>query len=441
MKFRAMMFALLGISLLSARGAAQQPRVREACAETPWAESASTESGEAWAVSVLTEPEGKKDDPGYRHYREGYHLVLDGRWEEARKKLGEVMKQYPSSGYTDDAEYWSAYALMHLDKKKAVAAYEMFIDRHPASHYYDDAVADYSDLTGRPMAEPTLARGVKVLVPKESPGGKAPVPRVYTTNGGHLYYLDSTDGNGVGFVHSSDSVVVHNLNKLLRRSGGKGFGYSFGNPGALMGLDRALKNQSRALRSIQLPGTTPRPFFPRGTLAGDDDLDPETRLKMEALEALGSTKHDSTSFRALKEIVLDRSGDRRLRIAAMERLIDFKKYDPLPVFLEVAKKDTGSEIQDAAIDYIGMLPKDKNRSVETLIELFYAIPNSRAAQRENIFYSIAEVGNDRAVDFLAKIARTHEKYDLRSQAVYYLGSIGNERARAALYEILQGGEK
>jgi HEAT repeat protein len=84
-----------------------------------------------------------------------------------------------------------------------------------------------------------------------------------------------------------------------------------------------------------------------------------------------------------------------------------------------------------------MLTQDKNRSVETLIELFYAIPDSRAEQRGNVFYSIAEVGNDRAVDFLAKIAQSRGKYDLRSDAVYYLGSIGSERARTALYEILK----
>jgi HEAT repeat protein len=55
-----------------------------------------------------------------------------------------------------------------------------------------------------------------------------------------------------------------------------------------------------------------------------------------------------------------------------------------------------------------------------------------------LFYSIAEVGNDKAVDFLTNVALTHENYDLRTNAVYYLGSIGSEKARASLYRILKG---
>ena len=54
-----------------------------------------------------------------------------------------------------------------------------------------------------------------------------------------------------------------------------------------------------------------------------------------------------------------------------------------------------------------------------------------------IFYSIADIGNEQAIDFLGKVARTSDDYDLRREAVYYLGSIGGEKARAVLYEILK----
>ncbi|MER3523613.1 MAG: hypothetical protein C4326_05965 [Ignavibacteria bacterium] len=53
-------------------------------------------------------------------------------------------------------------------------------------------------------------------------------------------------------------------------------------------------------------------------------------------------------------------------------------------------------------------------------------------------YAIAEIGNEKAVDFLASVARTHERVELRSDAVYYLGSIGSEKSRAALLRILKG---
>jgi HEAT repeat protein len=390
----------------------------------------------AWESAEAPDPlgsEGKKKDAAYPLYKEGYHLILDGKWEEARKKFAEMMKQYSSSAYMDDAEYWSAYALMYLDEKKAAKEYEKFISRHPDSRYYDDAVADLSGLdgstVGRPVPVPMATKAPMVWSSSSSGRGKG--------RGKGMMYIDSLGGDG--FVMSSESLVVHNLGSTLRSRGVKGYVYSSGNPPVLRSLNRALTLQSRALRAVRLPDMahTPRAELAPGLFEREEDLDQETRLKLEALEALGSSKQDSAAFRALKDVALDRSANRRLRTAAMEQLVDFEAYDPLPVYLEVAKKDTGLEIQSAAIDYIGMLTKDKDRSVETLIELFYAIPNNRAEQRGNVFYSIAEVGNDRAVDFLAKIAQAHEQYNLRSEAIYYLGSIGNERSRAALYQILR----
>src|SRR5882762_3736940 len=85
--------------------------------------------GEPIATTWLDDAGDNKRDPAYKIYKEGYHLVLDERWEEARKKLHEVEKSYPTSEYVDDAEYWSAYALMHIDKKKAAESYERFIQR------------------------------------------------------------------------------------------------------------------------------------------------------------------------------------------------------------------------------------------------------------------------------------------------------------------------
>ncbi len=426
--------SLVAIWSLSAPSVGQIARSR---APQAYAISAELSAPDPFDPSGGKKSAGKKDDPGYKLYKEGYDLILDERWEDARKKLAEMTKSYPTSTYLDDAEYWSAYALMHIDRKKAVTAYAKFIDRRPSSKYYNDAIADLSGLTTTPVPVP-YARGGKstaVPVPIIEPGSTS----IVANGGGHLYLLDSADLHGRGFVQSSESTVVRTLNRMVHGKAMRGYSYSFGKGAAARSLSRAMEEQGRTLRAIRLPSSAraPRATLAPGFFRSDEDLDEETRLKLEALEALGSENEDSASFRALREIVLDRSKKSRLRTAAMEQLVDFKKFDPLPVFLEVAKGDTGQEVQNSAIDYIGMLTKDKNRSVETLIELFYAIPESRADQRENIFYSIAEVGNDRAVDFLAKIAQTDEKYDLRREAVYYLGSIGSGRARSALVEILR----
>jgi HEAT repeat protein len=47
------------------------------------------------------------------------------------------------------------------------------------------------------------------------------------------------------------------------------------------------------------------------------------------------------------------------------------------------------------------------------------------------------MGTDRAVDFLAQVARDSSEDELRRDAVIYLGTIGGPKARNALYEILR----
>jgi HEAT repeat protein len=168
----------------------------------------------------------------------------------------------------------------------------------------------------------------------------------------------------------------------------------------------------------------------------DESLDQETRLKIDALYALSENREDDQAFQTLKAIALDSRQSGPLREAALDGLADFRKHDALPVFVEVAQKDTNVRLQEYAITAIGQA-KDRNRSITLLIDLFGSLPAERKQSIETVFYSIAEVGNDRAVDFVKNVALNHKDYDLRRDAVYYLGNMGGERARTALYEILK----
>jgi HEAT repeat protein len=140
----------------------------------------------------------------------------------------------------------------------------------------------------------------------------------------------------------------------------------------------------------------------------------------------------------VKDIALDVTQSQYLRLAALDVLTEFKKFDVTQVLLELAKKDISEQMQNAAIEYLAQTAKDKNKSIEALSVLFQSIPKHRKWQLETILYAVAEIGNDKAIDFLSKVARTHEDYDLRSGAVYYLGNIGGEKARSALHQILRG---
>lgn len=338
------------------------------------------EGADALAWRMPASREDDRSDSGYALYKEGYALVLEEKYAAARKKFEELISKYPASSYTDDARYWTAYSLRNSDRGKAIEEYDKFIREHPNSTYFDDAVADLNAL--------------QIEMPEMPPGVIAPIPP-----------------------------------GLPRRPTAVAIGPNTGN------LLRQLKREMRHMSRTGVAHASPAPFARWGE---EEKLDEATRLKMDALYALGETKEDDRSFSTLREVALDMRQVHPLREAAMDALSGFTKHDPLPVFVEIAQKDTSADLQGFAVDYIGEHGSDKNQRVNVLEDLFRSLPKSRTGQRKTIVYTIADVGNDRSVEFLKRVALADEDYDLRRDAVYYLGSIGGENARSALYEILKG---
>jgi len=355
----------------------------------------------AWAISPtapgpfeLPPHHENNDDPGYVLYKEAYNLILEEKWEEARKKFQELVSKYPKSEYLDDAEYWSAYALKHINRTKATAEYEKFVEKYPHSNYFDDALADMTDLN------------MNVVV--TSSGNSSPVVKAKPHGFSH----------GIAPEVKLSEEQLRKAEEQVRRS------------------EQQLRRQMRRQTfSIDLMRPSPRPLAPG---VDEEPVDPETRVKMDALYAIGEMRDDEKSFHALKDVALDVTQSHYLRRAALDVLTDFKKFDVAQVLLELAKNDTSEQMQNAAIEYLGQTSKDKNRSVETLVVLFQSIPKHRKGQLETVLYAVAEIGNDKAIDFLSRVARTHEDYELRSDAVYYLGHIGSDKARTVLHQILRG---
>jgi HEAT repeat protein len=329
-------------------------------------------------------------DPAYKLYKEGYAMILDDKWSDAMKKLADVKSKFPKSEYVDDAAYWSAYAQKQLDPKKGIAAFESFLAEYPNSSYYDDALAEATEA-----------------------------------------FTISVSGN-------TDNLKV----KRTPRA----YSYSYGataraSEQAMREAERAMRDANREMRRAGARlSTTPRP--PVVWSIGEDDhekkLDAKTRLKLAALRALGDDENDKEAFQTLKEVSLDKTQPAILRRTAVESLQDFTKFDAVTVLLDVARLDTDEGVRLAAISSLGDVSRDKNKTIDNLILLWNGTPKGREKQFETLLYVIADVGNEKAVDFLVKVAQTNENDDLRSDAVYYLGNIGSPKSRAALIQILKG---
>jgi hypothetical protein len=341
-------------------------------------------------------PAADPDDPSFSVYREGYNLILEERWEDARKKFAELVRRHPRSTYLDDALYWTAFSWKETDHRKAMEAYQRFVRNHPRSTYLDDAVADLQLLeveeelrrVRQQVRAPEPPREFRVRIPEE-------FRRLEEEFARQLQSYEVLARNRLQISREGDSLLARMPELHFR------------------------------LRVNQ------------------EEADPETRLRLKVLQALSEGPDDLRTGQALREIVLDRKHPAPLRISALYILAGSHVHDNQKVFLEVARGDTNEEIQRTAIELIARSGRERRRSVEQLIELFRTFDGasgtsgSSAGRLGTTLYAIATIGDERATEFLGEVARSHPNYAIRGDAVFYLGTIGSESARAALLRLLQ----
>jgi len=90
----------------------------------------------------------QQDD--FQMYYQARKFLQQREYDKAKEFFESLQKQYPSSRYTDDAEFWSAYILEKQGKEAdAFAAYDNLIARRPNSPWVDDAEANQIGIAER----------------------------------------------------------------------------------------------------------------------------------------------------------------------------------------------------------------------------------------------------------------------------------------------------
>ncbi len=439
-------------------------------------------------VALAAEPDDQ-GDPAFDTYRQGYNLILDEQWEAARSKLSEVAAKFAASRYAEDAQYWSAYALMHIDPRKAADAYRRFLRRYPRSTYFDDAVADFARLQSEtpvdlPRADTLVMhlrmpgtqvvldlqrlereiRSIRITPPSPPP----PPARISITN-----IDDSTEfllkmipedprldrsvklkieslQNAVEKLHEKmaslklKQCVLDREEPLMARE------YAI----ALLTQAGRIANRTavQTLREVALDLQQPTVLRERAisALATSDPVnalpvfkeivkkDHLERTRMLSIEAISQCDDKPRSVGTLIQLFKETPKEQTQQREALLNAIAVSDGDRSLQFLkDVAQTDENKQAQNLAIYWIGEMSEEKDKSVETLSKLFREIPEHRTDELESIMYSVANIGNDRAIDFLVSVASTSKSDELRSNAVFYLTNIGGEKAREALYKVLE----
>jgi tetratricopeptide (TPR) repeat protein len=358
------------------------------------------------SLSILAQAEqgtsaSAQDDPARVMYREGYAAVLEEQYAVARKKFAELLDQYPSSAYVDDASYWTAYSWRGENHKRAMELYRAFLERYPKSPYVGDAVADLTDLQLR-SALANLPRSPRAPVGPTEIHVRSRIPEEMR----RMEWQLQLQMERMKQMEKTAQVMISREAVIMPSLHGD------------------------SLTEISIP--VYRYEF------GFTDPDPELKVRLDAVRALSADRDNAESYATLRKVALSSGQPVAIRKAALTTLGAFRRFDPRSVYMDVARRDTNPMLQSASIELLARTSRDRSKTLENLIDVFVDLPSTSTRPLGTALFAIAEVGGDRATDFLIRVAHTHPNPDIRSDAVFYLGTLGTPKARTALEKILLG---
>lgn len=167
--------------------------------------------------------------------------------------------------------------------------------------------------------------------------------------------------------------------------------------------------------------------------------DPNKKMRLSALYALGKQRTEplGETEALMKELALRSFEDRDTRMAALYALADLRGDTPSDLYEDLALREKDDEVRQLAVHLLAKSMTDKAKAFNTLTGIYAKASTKEQSIKEAALFGIADLGNAQAVSFLSNVARTEQDYELRRQAIYFLGSIGGQEAKAALLEILK----
>jgi hypothetical protein len=296
-----------------------------------------------------------QDDPSYALYKEGYKLILDEKWAEARSKFSEMLAKYAKSKYAADALYWTAYSLKYSDKKKAIEAYRSFIKKYPTSNYFDDAAADLGRLEG--PAVPMLPPPNRFTPPPSSAG-----------------------------ISTEPEVAL----------------------------------AAEYAASAQAGRRYETPLFGYTVASGPED-DPQTKMKLEAFQALLRSNHDEKTYELLKQTLLDPKQPYRMKEVAIYGSKQFDKKDLADLYLQALRNDTSTMLKRHLLYQLGSLPdKGDERVLSVLTQTALDTKQDRQV-REGALIGLRNAKGSNVLDIYIRIATTDTDLKFREMALYQIG--------------------
>ncbi len=305
---------------------------------------------------------GQENERERTAFNEGYSMVLNKQWQTAVEHLQTFINNYPESRYTDDAAYWQAYALKHIDREKSAEAYRSFIEQHPGSKYIDDAVADLSTL------EQTR----------------------------HTQSFDP---------HTIDRQIL-TLQSLMHK------------------IDSSIHRAERARwQAERIEHRAHNMRFRMENLTRQKKIEGQNQLKIESIHALTRISPDEETFEMLRRIILNEEEQKEVRLSALYSLPRFNEFQVSPLLYTLIEDETDEEIRMFGIQ---QLAQNKDAHTARSLELLKNIAFDTTAKRnirEMAFYALSQFKHHNMTAVLEEMLEREDDINLQHFAIYHLGKM------------------
>ncbi len=173
--------------------------------------------------------------------------------------------------------------------------------------------------------------------------------------------------------------------------------------------------------------SVPEPPMPPDAPAPPKPMDPDTELKLVALDSLMSMDEEK-AFPILEKMA---TSDKRpeLREKALFILSQSDKAKVLPILIDIAEKDPSPDMRKKAIFWLGQ--RDEEAALSALIRIY---ETANAESKETLMMAFAQNDNPKGVAKIEEIAKTEKDPELRSKALFWLGQAEGDKAMPVLLE-------
>jgi HEAT repeat protein len=198
----------------------------------------------------------------------------------------------------------------------------------------------------------------------------------------------------------------------------------------LEGLSRDVKSENTRKSIVFWLGQTEGETNFLADIVRNDQENLEVRKQGAFAIGVSSDAGALNALQGLYSQVTNREVKKQITFAAFvnkdsDRAVDF--------LINLAGKDSDREVRKQAIFWIGQ--KAGQRTLDVLGSTVEQNDEDTEVQKQAVF-AISQRKKDEAVPMLIKIAKTHQKAEVRKQALFWLGQIDDERALELFREIL-----